>query len=652
MDRKSKIWQIVLLVLLIAAIVAIVLFNNRLNTSNTALSAAQEQLAEAQKSSSDLQAKLDETQASYDEVSAKLTSDAEAADAEIKALQEQLSAAESEAQASADKAQELETAVNDSAAAIEALNQQIADAAAEADARTEADSKQVEALQAEIAGHEATIEALNQQIAERDAQMTEAASDPGAALLNQIDAILADESLDEDKLDELEALRDEIAEYQSILGSLDQPASEDSSLPANVVDNEAAHDALDLIEALRSTDDADEIQENIAALQSALDVYTEQLAADEAQSEEDKALLSDIRSDLDDTLESYGALAAEAQESREAVEALNDQIEALNAQSDADAEQLSQLNDQLAEATRVFEEKTAALEQSQEEYEVALENVEEVLVYLSEDDEDEDDEDPQSLLDDADALQEQLDALLGDAVSDDELEALKLQLGDYIDQLETAADQYSEAEARLEVADATLAEMQDKLTQAEANTTALTAELEEKRDTIDELNSQIEALNAQSNADAEQLDQLNAQLAEAVKDAEDKAEELQASQKEYEMQLAEIEAYKLSRDLTEGDALTATSVHDTIEVDADGVSAQWHYDNTAISAKDVVLSLRMDDEVLYTSDTLKPGESIDAITLNRALTSGQYDAIAVTSVYGDDGELQFTNRVPVTLNVK
>ena len=59
MDRKSKIWQIVLLVLLIAAIVALVLFNNQLNTSKTALSTTQEELAEAQKLSDDLQEKLD-----------------------------------------------------------------------------------------------------------------------------------------------------------------------------------------------------------------------------------------------------------------------------------------------------------------------------------------------------------------------------------------------------------------------------------------------------------------------------------------------------------------------------------------------------------------------------------------------------------------
>ena len=74
--------------------------------------------------------------------------------------------------------------------------------------------------------------------------------------------------------------------------------------------------------------------------------------------------------------------------------------------------------------------------------------------------------------------------------------------------------------------------------------------------------------------------------------------------------------------------------------------------NTAISGRDVVLKLLLDGEPVYTSQALKPGESIDEITLDRALTTGRYDAMAVTSIYGDDGEVQFTNRVPVTLNVQ
>ena len=78
MDRKSKIWLIVLLALLIAAIAAIIVFNGKLNNSSRTLSTALEQLATEQSNVADLKDALDKAQADYDEVSAKMTADAEA----------------------------------------------------------------------------------------------------------------------------------------------------------------------------------------------------------------------------------------------------------------------------------------------------------------------------------------------------------------------------------------------------------------------------------------------------------------------------------------------------------------------------------------------------------------------------------------------
>ena len=56
MDRKSKIWQIVLLVLLIAAIIAIILFNNKLTDSKKTLSNTLAQLSAEQENATTLQA--------------------------------------------------------------------------------------------------------------------------------------------------------------------------------------------------------------------------------------------------------------------------------------------------------------------------------------------------------------------------------------------------------------------------------------------------------------------------------------------------------------------------------------------------------------------------------------------------------------------
>jgi len=81
MDRKSKIWQIVLLVLLIAAIIAIVLFNNKLTASKNTLSSTIEQLNAEQKNAAALQTDLDTAKADYDEISAEFeTAKTEAAE--------------------------------------------------------------------------------------------------------------------------------------------------------------------------------------------------------------------------------------------------------------------------------------------------------------------------------------------------------------------------------------------------------------------------------------------------------------------------------------------------------------------------------------------------------------------------------------------
>ena len=254
-------------------------------------------------------------------------------------------------------------------------------------------------------------------------------------------------------------------------------------------------------------------------------------------------------------------------------------------------------------------------------------------------------------------LRTRIDNLLNnsDDLSDEErltaLSALETELNGYAEQLQEAADQLTAAETQLEEADATLAEMQSKLEAAEESYNQLSAELDEKLAAIDGLNEQIAALNTQSETDAEALAALQTELDAATADAESLSGQLDAQRAEYEKQLAAVEAYKLSRELTDGDAHTATSVRNVIDVAEDGVTAAWHYDNTAISRNPVVLSLQLDGETIFASEALNPGETLEEITLDKPLEPGTYQAVAVTSIYDADGELQFANRVPVTLNV-
>ena len=74
--------------------------------------------------------------------------------------------------------------------------------------------------------------------------------------------------------------------------------------------------------------------------------------------------------------------------------------------------------------------------------------------------------------------------------------------------------------------------------------------------------------------------------------------------------IAELEAYKLNRELVEGDAYTASTLGDVLAVAADGVTVEWTYTNDTISGNAVVLSIELDGEELYRSELLNPGESL------------------------------------------
>ena len=133
------------------------------------------------------------------------------------------------------------------------------------------------------------------------------------------------------------------------------------------------------------------------------------------------------------------------------------------------------------------------------------------------------------------------------------------------------------------------------------------------------------------------VDALNAQLVEA-----------QALLEKYE---AQLRVYMLARDLSEGEAYTAATLSDCIIVEAGSAHASWGYANNALSGNDVVITLEMDGEELFRSAALKPGETLDTFELNRALEVGEYEAVAIASVYRD-GESVSATRVPVKIIAK
>ena len=216
-----------------------------------------------------------------------------------------------------------------------------------------------------------------------------------------------------------------------------------------------------------------------------------------------------------------------------------------------------------------------------------------------------------------------------------------------------AASQTAEAAApeKTDGDDAALVKMQDELDSAAANLNQLTEELNQKQADIEALNAQIEDLKAQSETDAEQVTALEKQLTEAVAEAAAKRTELEGLTAEYEKQMDALRAYVVSRDPAAGEAYAATGTGSEIMIEADGVTGAWEYANNDISGNSVVLTLQLEGETIYTSDALKPGQTLETITLNKALEAGEYEALAVTTITDEAGEVLFANRVPVTLRV-
>ena len=204
----------------------------------------------------------------------------------------------------------------------------------------------------------------------------------------------------------------------------------------------------------------------------------------------------------------------------------------------------------------------------------------------------------------------------------------------------------------LEAEDPVLSEMKEQLADAQADYEAVAQQLDEKLQTIDDLNGQIETLNAQSETDAEQLSDLQQQLAEAEAEVQTHQEAMEQSRQAYEKQLAEVEAYRLDRAPVDGEAHAATSVGNVLRVAADGVTASWHFENTAISSNPVVLRLESEGQTVYTSQPLAPGQVIDSLTLNTPLSQGIHTGMAVSSITDENGELLYANRVPVTIEVE
>lgn len=255
-----------------------------------------------------------------------------------------------------------------------------------------------------------------------------------------------------------------------------------------------------------------------------------------------------------------------------------------------------------------------------------------------------------------DAIMNAETANMSDAEKVAALDALKAELGGYVEELNAALDEISAHETALEESAGSIETLEAELKGAQDNVETLNDAIRESEDTIAQLQAQVDALtseNQNASADAQaQMDALNAQIAAEQEKINALTEELNAANARLEKLTAELEAYKLERELAAGDAHAAATLEETLNVQADGRTVRWAYTNDTISGNAVVLSIRLNDEELYTSAALQPGESLPAFELKRTLETGEYEAVAVASVYDANGEFLSATRIPVKICVE
>ena len=246
-----------------------------------------------------------------------------------------------------------------------------------------------------------------------------------------------------------------------------------------------------------------------------------------------------------------------------------------------------------------------------------------------------------------------------DSMSDEEkvaaLSELKGSLNTYVDDLNGALSEISQQQAELEASADSISELEKSLGDAQTRVDELTAEIEQSNAAVGDLQAQIDALQAEhqsacDEADA-RIDALNQQMAEEQARVDALNAQLIEAQALLEKYEAQLRVYMLARDLSEGEAYTAATLSDCIIVEAGSAHASWGYANNALSGNDVVITLEMDGEELFRSAALKPGEALDTFELNRVLEAGEYEAVAIASVYRD-GESVSATRVPVEIIAK
>ena len=610
MDRKNRVWLIVLAILLVLAIAAVIVINGKLSTSRESLAAANTQLATQQESFDALNGEYESMGAELaglKESSAGLETELAQAKEENASLATQLEAAENRATEAEARVATLETQLSDATSANDALQTQLSDATSANDA-----------LQTQLTEATAAASPANAGGVVDDTQAARTADANVTSDGQPIDA--ANVAPEEKAADTapVGAATDaaNVAPEGSAGNAIDTPQEGPATDATNVAPAGSAGNATNVTPEGPATDAA-----NVAPAGSAGDAIN--------MTPEGQPVATQL------TREDLQGYAVEA-ESR---------IDALNAAIELAETSIVELGGEIkideADATATASDASFVITASGVQVPDVLNDA--TLARIGE------------ICDEIDAIVNAEDGSMTAEEKIEALTALDLEMRGYVRELDSALVLIVGKEAEMAATDDGIANLESELAQSQARVDELTASIEASQSTIQELEAQVAELTAQSETDnaqaAAQIEELNARIAAEEAKVDELTRQLAIANAELEARNAELAAYRLDRELVEGEAYTASTMGDVIRVAADGVHVEWSYTNDSISGNAVVLSILLDGEELYRSAQIQPGESVEGIALNRALSTGSYPAMAVMSVYDAEGAVVSATRVPVTIQV-
>lgn len=433
------------------------------------------------------------------------------------------------------------------------------------------------------------------------------------------------------------------------------------SVSAQLADAQEANEALNAQLA-----DAQEANE---ALNAQVEEGKANSASLETQLQEAEAEATSLETQLTEAQTKVGELEVQLNEATEKAEALSAQIEQSASDNVATQDENASVDEVEPQAKAPAKADVAKYEAELSELVAAVNEAEATIVGAGSDaigvlvgDEERDPIAAEAFFDgetlDAQAVYAAIEAIVSaDAaeMSDTQklaaLEEIKLTLLNVAEALGIAKDAVEVNAAALAESRSDIANLQNQLTAAKEKVAELTVAIESGNATITALEAQVADLsetNSTISAEAEtNASDLLAQIALESARVSELTAELEAVNRE----LAELEAYMLSRELAEGQAHSASTLDNAVVIAADGVTGAWNYSNTLISGNAVIVALSVDGEEVLTTEALEPGATLISFTLTEALSAGRHDGMVTATVYDADGEYVSATRIPVEVIV-